>query len=223
MKKSLMTGAVVALAAGAAAAHEGDYGLLIQGGQVVTGLGNPGTGEVTDVGERVYGADLEDNGTYWAAEEPGLFMPGGQLPDGTTVGFTIEAALRYWDGSGAVNFSTIPSELMTLGFGPSTVDTPAADADVAGFTFSYDEVAGVHEHFDFLIDNSAAGGVYLLQMRFQADGYADSWSTWTVFNAGLDEEYHEEAIEWVEATYVPAPGGVGLLALAGLASRRRRR
>ena len=33
--------AVLGLAGGAAVAHEGDYGLTVQGGQVVTGIGRP--------------------------------------------------------------------------------------------------------------------------------------------------------------------------------------
>ncbi len=224
MKMGLTWAAAIALAAGTATAHEGDYGLLVQGGQVITGIGDHAAGDIDDIGERVFAAELGDNGTFWEAEEPGIFIVENSLPDNTTVSFTIEAALRYWDGTGPVNLS-VAANPMTLEFGPNSVTTPAVDGDVSGFGINYDadQVGGFDEHFDFLIDNSAPTGIYVLQMRFSLSGFADSESTWTVFNAGLDEEFHEEAIEWVEANLVPAPGAMGLLALGGLAATRRRR
>ncbi|MEQ8769274.1 MAG: hypothetical protein RIB60_02070 [Phycisphaerales bacterium] len=225
MLKTGMTGiAAVAVTAGAAIAGGGDYGLLVQGGQVVTGIGDHTDQVITEIGERVFAADLADNGTFWAAEEPGIFIQEGSLPDNTQVGFVIEAALLSWDGVGPVNFSLSP-DAMTLEFGPNSVTTPAVDGDVTGFTINYDAdtVGGFDEHYDFLLDNTAATGIYVIQKRFTLSGFADSESTWTVFNAGLDEATHDAAIEWVEANLVPAPGAMGLLALGGLAATRRRR
>ncbi len=225
MLKSGMTGAAaIALTAGMAIADGGDYGLLVQGGQVVTGIGDHTGQVITDIGERVFAADLADNGTFWEAEEPGIFIEEASLPDNTQVGFVIEAALLYWDGTGPVNFS-LSSDAMTLEFGPNSVTTPAVDSDVLGFdiNFDADAVGGFDEHYDFLLDNSAPTGIYLLQKRFTLSGFADSESTWTVFNAGLDEATHDAAIDWVEANLVPAPGAMGLLAIGGLAATRRRR
>ena len=225
MKHSAIGIAALGLACGAAVAHEGDYGLLVQGGQVVTGIGNHDTGVISEIGERVFGSELAVNGGFWEAEEPGVFIPEASLPDNTEVSFTIEAALRYWDGVGPVNFDIVPTETMTIEFGPASVSTPASDTDVAGFGINYDAdaVGGFDEHFDFLLDGSASAGVYVLQMRFSLSGYADSASTWTVFNAGLDEELHDAAIDYVEASYVPAPSGIAALGIAGVFASRRRR
>lgn len=224
MKTGLIGATAVAMTAGVALADGGDYGLLVQGGQVQTGIGDHGAGVITDVGERVFAADLELLGAFWEAEEPGIFIEEGSLPDNTQVGFVIEAALLYWDGTGPVNFSST-TDAMTLEFGPSSVTTPAVDGDVSGFdiNFDADQVGGFDEHYDFLMDNTAATGIYLLQKRFTLSGFADSDSTWTVFNAGLDEATHDTAIDWVETNLVPAPGAVGLLAMGGLAATRRRR
>lgn len=224
-ERTWMTAAAALVAAsGAALADGGDYGLLVQGGQVVTGIGDHDSGTISDIGERVFGADLGLNASFWESEEPGIFIGEGSLPDNTLVGFVIEAALRYWDGTGPVNLSIAP-DAMTLEFGPESRTTPALDSEVGGFSILYDADApgGFDEHFDFLIDATAPEGIYVLQMRFTLSGFADSVSTWTVFNAGLDEELHDEAIEWVEANLVPAPGGIGLLAAGGLLLARRRR
>lgn len=223
-KKSLTGIGALALAAGMAAAHEGDYGLLVQGGQVVTGIGDHDTGTIGDIGERAFAAEIDINGAFWEAEEPGVFIPEASLPDNTQVSFTIEAALRYWDGTGPVNLSVAP-DAMTLEFGPESRTTPAVDGDVSGFSITYDAdaIGGFDEHFDFLMDSGAPAGIYVLQMRFGLSGFADSESTWTVFNAGLDEAAHEEAIEWVEANLVPAPGALALLGFGSLGLARRRR
>lgn len=217
---------VVALMAisGVALADGGDYGLVGSGGQVLVGIGDHDTGIIDDIGERVFAADMFDNGTFWEADEPGIFIEEGSLPDGTQVGFTIEAAVLFWDGTGAVNFSTSP-DLMTLEFGPNTVTTSAVDGDIAGFNINFDAstVGGFDEHYDYLLDNSASQGIYVLQNRFSLSGFSDSVSVWTVFNAGLDETTHDTAIDWVESNLVPAPSAAALLAMGGLVAARRRR
>jgi len=51
---------------------------------------------------------------------------------------------------------------------------------------------------------------------------ATSESFYVLFNLGESEIDHDEAIEWVEANLVPAPGALALLAAGVLAGRRRR-
>lgn len=212
------------LCVGVASAHEGDYGLVIQDGRVVTGLGDHEAQTITDIGERVFAAEMSLVGSNWFADEPGIFIQSGSMPDNAGVGFVLEAALRRWDGNGAVDFSQVPASSMILEFGPLSASTAASDGDISGFSILYDadNPGGFDEHWDFLLDSSAGAGIYLLQLRFTVDGFADSDSVWTVFNAGLDETAHEAAIEYVETVLVPAPG-VGVLGLAGLAAWRRRR
>jgi hypothetical protein len=43
-----------------------------------------------------------------------------------------------------------------------------------------------------------------------------------VFNTGLDEDIHDASIDYVSETYVPEPGSLGLIGVAGLLVRRKR-
>jgi hypothetical protein len=216
---------MVAAVGGAALGDGGDYGLLIQDGRVVTGVGDHDDQVITDIGELVFAADMLLVGANWAADEPGIFVEAGTLPDNVGIGFVLESPVMRWDGTGAVDFSSMSAAPITLEFGPNSVSSSMFGGDVAGFSILYDadSPTGFDEHWDVLLDSSAGEGIYLMQLRFTIDGFADSLSTWTVFNAGLDEAAHDAAIEYVENVIVPTPGvlmagGLGLV----LVSRRRR-
>ncbi len=208
-----------------ALADGGDYGLAIIDGVTSVGIGDHDAGIISDFGERVFGADMFISGPNWFADEPGIFIAQGSLPDNTQVGFTLTQSLMYWDGTGEVNFS-VAAQAMSLGFGPVSVSTALDGSPVAGFSLNYDadQIGGFDEHFDYTLDGSAAAGIYLLANTFSLTGAADSEVIYTVFNAGLDEGTHDIAIDYVENVIVPAPGGAALLALGGLgvATRRRR-
>lgn len=208
-----------------ALADGGDYGLAIIDGVTSVGIGDHDAGTISDFGERVFGADMFISGPNWFADEPGIFIAQGSLPDNTQVGFTLTQSLMYWDGTGAVSFAQ-STNAMTLGFGPVSVSTALDGSPVAGFSLNYDadQIGGFDEHFDYTLDGSAAAGIYLLANSFSLTGAADSEVIYTVFNAGLDEGTHDVAIEYVETVLVPAPGAMGVLACAGLGvvSRRRR-
>ena len=221
--KTTLTLSALSVATLVASAHEGDYGLAIMDGSVVVGLGDHDTGTISDFGERVFASDMSIQGSSWYADEPGIFIPEASLPDNTQVSFTLTDSLYYWDGSGAIDF-TLASHAMSLGFGPASVSTSLDGSAVAGFSITYDAdlAGGFDEHFDFAIDSAAASGIYLLANTFSLSGAEDSVVIYTVFNAGLDEDAHEAALEYVESVYVPAPGA-SMLAIAGLAGLTRRR
>jgi hypothetical protein len=224
MTKQIVSAAVLAACVGSALADGGDFGLVIVDGVVTTGVGDHDDQVVTDIGERVFAADMSLVGPNWFADEPGIFVEAGSLPDGVGIGFVLEGAVRRWDGAGSVDFSALSPAAMTLEFGPLSATTAMTDTEVAGFSIAYDagSPTGFDEHWDFLLDGSAGAGIYLLQLRFTVDGFQDSASVWTVFNAGLDETAHDAAIEYVENATVPAPG-VGTVVAAGLLAGVRRR
>ncbi len=204
--------------------HEGgDYGLTIIDGTVAVGIGDHDEGVVENIGERVFAADMTLSGPNWFADEPGIFIEEGALPDNTQVGFTLTQSLMYWDGTGAVNFS-VAADAMSLSFGPASVSTSLDNSPVAGFSINYDAdaIGGFDEHLDYTIDGLAPTGIYLLANTFSLTGALDSDVIFTVFNAGLDEEIHDEAVEYAESVLVPAPSAAGLLALAGLGAMSRR-
>lgn len=223
MKTVMMT--VCGLCAALTMADGGDYGLAIIDGATAVGIGDHDDQSISAFGERVFAADMFVSGPNWFADEPGIFIEQGSLPDNTQVSFTLISPLMYWDGSGAVNFVQA-TDAMTLGFGPASVSTGFDANPIAGFAINYDAdaVGGFDEHLDYLLDGTAAAGIYLLANTFSLSGASDSDLIYTVFNAGLDEGAHDIAIDYVETVLVPAPGAAGLLALAGLgaASRRRR-
>lgn len=207
-----------------ALADGGDYGLAIMDGAVAVGIGDHDAGTISNIGERVFAADMFISGPNWFADEPGIFIEEASLPDNTQVGFTLTQSLMYWDGTGAVNF-TQAANSMSLAFGPASVSTSLDNSVVAGFSINYDAdtVGGFDEHMDYTMDGSAANGIYLLSNTFSLSGAADSDVIFTLFNAGLDEVAHDAAIEYAEEVLVPAPGAAGLLALAGLGAMTRRR
>ncbi len=216
-------GAAASLALGHG--EDADYGLAIIDGITSVGLGDHDTGTITEFGERVFAAEMSISGSNWFADEPGIFIAENSLPDNTQVSFTLTSALLFWDGAGAVDFVQ-SANAMNLTFGPASVSTAFDDNPVAGFSINYDadQAGGFDEHFDYTIDTSAPAGIYVLANSFSLSGAADSDVIFTVFNAGLGEDLHEEAIEYVEHVLVPAPGATGVLAIAGLGvmSRRRR-
>ena len=204
--------------------EDADYGLAIIGGVTSVGIGDHDAQIVSGFGERVFAAEMSLSGDNWFAGEPGIFIEQGSLPDNTQVSFTLTQALMYWDGTGAVSFSSA-AQAMTLGFGPVSVSTALDGSPVAGFSLNYDadQIGGFDEHFDYTLDGSAAAGIYLLANTFSLSGASDSEVIFTVFNAGLDDAFHDEAIEYVESVLVPAPGAMSVLALAGLGGMSRRR
>ena len=224
MRTKISVAVLVALS-GSALADGGDYGLWTQDGKVQTAIGDHTDQVLLNFGERVFATDMLGSvATGWEAAEPGIFIPEASLADNTQVGFNITGNLLYWDGNGPVSVVDA-SVAMALQFGPETRFTPGDNSVVAGFGINYDAdaIGGFDEHYDYLLGAGAAEGIYFLQNNFTLSGFADSDTVWTVFNAGLTELQHDEAIEFAETVLVPTPGGALVLGAAGLIGARRRR
>ncbi len=207
-----------------ALADGGDYGLTIIEGTTAVGIGDHDEGTITNLGERVFLADMTLTAPNWYADEPGIFIEQGSLPDNTQVSFTLVGSLQYWDGTGAVNF-TQAANTMTVAFGPASATTSTDASDVAGFSINYDAdtPGGFDEHYDHTIDATAPQGIYLLTSTFTLSGASASTTIFTLFNAGLDESAHDLAGEYAENVLVPAPSALALLTLGALGASRRRR
>lgn len=228
MRSSLAV-ATLSLFAGAAHAHEGDVGLAISSGRIVTGIVEeiaPGV-EVVAPGQRVFAGELADVGGLIFSEEPGLFTTAGTFPANSSLAFTIHGQLRSWNGS---DFGVIPAERILIELGPDARLTPTTDTLLSGFAFDVGPTGGFDEHYNFTLQdglggNSPANGVYLLTLSLSsgADGIAPSEPFYLVLNFGLAELVHDAAVEYAENFIVPAPGAAAaLMGLGLLASRRRR-
>jgi len=224
--------AVVALgaAAGLAFGHgEGDVGFVLTNGVLETVVADD-VAENWEPGlERVYAGEMTFDGLNFVGDEPGFFMndddsrpnADSNVAVGSVLGYNTVGALQVWDGSDFVSTSAQLAQINGL----DTVLTPTDNSTVAGFEFGYTGGA-FDEHPDYGLVNGGAGA-YLWLVDFylnDASGnlLAEAETIAIVFNAGVSEEIHEEALEAAEGI-VPAPGAMGLLALGGLAAARRRR
>lgn len=206
---SLLAFSSVALAGG----ELGDVWVYASGGNLVTGAWDHDTGEVTSLDRRVFSAEFgEDPAFPFSTDEPGI---GSDLV-GTTLTMNMLQGLGTWNGSGFSGSAAI----LNVAFGGQEASSSAG----GGFSFLVTQGLDLHAEFTMagLRGADPANGIYLAAFKFAASGLATSQTMWVVYNLGMDEESHEEAIEWVEANLVPAPGVMTLLGLAGLAGRRRR-
>lgn len=212
--------------------------------QIVTGEANLSASSYI-VGERVFGAEIEHIGTSFVTEDPGFNavtspVGGLPLPGSIPVSFTWKAFtigsytsnLYFWDGVGAVNFVPVSTgetlEASKAGGFSATIDGSATD--VTGFVIANTSPSGtLHKHLDFELfgdGGDPAEGIYLAAMAINVSGYASSEPLFLVFNNGLSESIHEDAIDYVRLNVVPEPSlvlGMGALPLAALARWRRRR
>lgn len=221
---------VVMSVAGLAFAGEGDIGLLVQDNRIVTSVANDETGAFEDIGERVFGADIDFVSNL--ADSPGFFttdgptVPGGfsTFSVGSTVSYRTNGALLAWDGAGFVATDNRLRQIVV----PNVLEilSPTDGSVVDGFEYTYGG-GEFDEHPDYAMTDGAQSGIYLWNITFTAsdangNAYGDSSNIFVVFNFGLSEEEHEAAIAFVE-TIIPAPGAAVPLAMAGLIGMRRRR
>lgn len=215
--------AAVALAAAVSApalAHEGDIGLALRNGRLVTGkVVDRGMGEKVVGVARVYGAEFTDFLGVPYTDEPGVFGEAGVFPT-TGLGFDILGPLLKWDGA---QFPLTPApETLTIEKGPSSRTTPLVQSIVQGFSFPIGP-AGFDEHYDFTLNPPRGDGVFALGLRLRTTGaIRESRPFYIVFNWNESEPTHDAAIEWAAENLVPAPG-VGGLAVLALSSRTLRR
>ncbi len=191
--------------------------------------------------------------------DPGFNALGGSgLTASHRVGIQFQSNLGYWDGTGLVAFTTPPaSESLNVeaGLASRNASGGAHDTAVLFFGSAVSSVGGFHAHIDSLLRGSdgnstpaasgawgagdsieATTGMYLIEARLalDADTTVDgstvySPSFWLVYNNGLDEELHGEAVLAVRdanapgTNIIPEPAALGLLGLGGMLLGRRRR
>jgi hypothetical protein len=184
---------LAALASGAAVAlgqpHGGDMVLELIDAKIATAVGDDG-GQITPActfeGEMVGGE----------TDEPGFDCEAGEFPAGSEIGFTIRRALREWDG---VSFDTIADEGLEIAWGPfGPIATPPNDTPVTGFSLGVSAGGEFHYHYNFVLTGPAEPGVYLLELEMWSDRpeIGTSEPLYIIFNNGMAEVVHEEAIAW---------------------------
>jgi hypothetical protein len=193
---------------------EGDISLMISGGQLVTT-------KVSETGDplgpsRVFSGLLTDN--------LGIQIDDGTLTPGADLRLYFSKALRQWNGS---SFASFAGGTVSATFGPLTnsIVTPGSDTNSGNLLFPVETLGGLHDHPDWVLAGHTPTGsaeFFLVEARFSYDGSIDSDPFYIVFGLNATEEQLEEVEAWVETNVVPTPGSLALLAMAGLAARRRR-
>jgi hypothetical protein len=217
-------------------------------GKIVTG-GHDDVLAADHVTERVFGYDFgEDPSDRYFIGDPGfnngafgvgVYPNNGLLPANFTLGFDVVTNLQYWAGTGGVSFGPAPADVsLGLARGSFEVFVDALGQSGTVPTVGSTGATGrLHVHMQSTLnfqgsfdpgDPNAPDGVYLmgLSLKLPGSGLANSDPIYVVYNNGLSEEVHDEAIDWVQTHLVPEPS-TWMLALTGcaavLARRRKRR
>lgn len=186
----------------------GDVWISSLGGTLVTGGFDHTTGTVINPSQRVFAAEFgEDPAFPFSIDEPGFTSD----LIGATMTVNLLSGLGRWNGAG---FDAATSSLFMSYAGQDS-------STIAGGSFSFLVTAGIDLHPEFtLLD--PLDGVYLASFTASSAGYSTSETFYVLFNLNESEIDHDEAIEWVEANIVPAPGALALVAAGALLRRRRR-
>lgn len=216
---ALLMPVALSLVSAAPVLADGDIWLYAQNGQLKTGVIDEFPSEDRSEGVRVFHAELGtdvDN----AIDEPGLRVLAGGLDPAGELSFTINRALRVWNGSA---FDALSVHTMTVGFDTLSVDSSTTDAPVDGFGVGIDADGDLHDHYDFLLNApTRTQGIWLLDLTFHFTGLRSADPVWVLFSQDLGEEAVEPAKAWAMAN-VPTPGALTLLGIGGLLAMRRRR
>jgi hypothetical protein len=241
--------AVLVSTAGFALAHDDPVPYELDG-KIATG-GHDDVLGTDNVTQHVFGYDFgEDPLDPYFIGDPGfnngsfaigVYPNDGLLPANFTLGFNVLSTLQYWDGTGAVSFAAAPADVaLGLNRGSSTVLVSGAGQTGTVPAIGSTGAAGrLHVHLASLLNftdgtdptpPNAPDGIYLvgLDLKLPGSGLLNSDPIYFVYNNGLDEEIHDEAIGWVEMNLVPEPAGwtmmaagLALLAACGWARQRR--
>lgn len=215
--------------------------------------GHSDLGNTTSVVQAVFGYDFgEDPLDPWVIGDPGFnnsvaftgsFANGGALP--ATGNLTLSVfggsygSLHYWNGVGSPAFTPVTGGTEII------LDSGTPFLRIGGSTTSGSLSIGsvssgrIHKHIDSLIGSGGSGAAF--DTAGAADGFYAFGATlsvpgsgllasdpiYMVYNVGMSEALHDEAIGFYNVQVVPEPSSLALAGIgavgAGLAALRARR
>jgi hypothetical protein len=233
-----------------ALAHE-DVLPYALGGKIMTG-GHDDVAGTDNITQQVFGYDFgEDPSDPYVIGDPGfnngafgigIYPNDGLLPANFTLGFNVLTNLLFWDGTGPVAFAPALAGIdLGVRRGSSTIHVGGSSQSGTVPTIGSTGASGrLHVHVESQL-NAADGtnpslpnapdGIYLigLDLKLPGSGLTNSDPIYFVYNNGLGEESHDEAMEWVQnnlAVLEPSTWAImaiGILTLTITARRRRGR
>lgn len=192
---TLTMAAGLCLAGRADAQHAGDVFLEGVAGRILTGS----ITERTILHDhRVFPAEFGEIFRNFT-DEPGFDSRADAFAPGTNIGFNVLDAVRIWNGR---SFATRSPVTFTISFANLNVETGAGF--VEGFGLPVAPNGEWHRHLNFVINDPAPAGIYLLALELWSDdpGLRNSDPFFIVFNQESSELLHDEAIDWVEKNLV---------------------
>ena len=190
------------------AQHEGDVGLVIQDGSIITteitasGIGVP---------RLVFSAQFGNTGSPGFTSDPGFDCVPGTFAVGTRVGFSFAEELLRWDGASYVPTNAVNpllGERLRAAFLTANATTGAGPAP--GFDLAVQSNGGWHRHLSYTLlpasgQSAPANGVYLLQLTLYstdpAVGPSQPFALVMSNNAGSEE--FADAYAAAEALFYP--------------------
>jgi len=155
----------------------------------------------------VLGSELDALFFFWT-DEPGFDSHAGELPPGSSVGFNILDALKKWNGNGFDILDPNTEETLTVSFlfGSEFATCQTGAGFVEGFEIPVAQDGSWHKHLGYTLNgpdnNDPNEGIYLLNLELyntiNEPNFAYSNPFWIVFNLGMPEDDHHEAVHWVE-------------------------
>ena len=188
LRRGLAASIALSAATDAHAQHEGDIGLAVVDGRIVTttiegaALGSP---------RRVFAGTFGDTGVPWFTSNPGFDAPAGTFPTGTRIGFRFTGPLLAWDGSGFVTTAADPTLGERLRVSFLTLAATSGAAAAPGFDLAVQGDGGWHRHLSMNMlsavgADAPASGTYAMQVELYstAAGIAPSLPMWLVLDGG---------------------------------------
>lgn len=181
-----------ALSTCALAQHGGDIVLAVESGRIVTMLEDEGGSAQP---ERVFASEFGEFEPRFT-DEPGFDCDLGTFPFPSEIGFRIRGPLLTWNGVEAVGKEPASVAVSFASLGPAV--SPACNVIIDGFALSVGSNGTWHRHLEFVLDDGAPAGVYILELELYSThgSIGQSRPFWIVFNQESDEAEHDAAIDW---------------------------
>ena len=162
----------------------------------------------------VLGSEFDALFFFWT-DEPGFDSYAGTFPAGSSVGFNILDAMKKWNGKNFDVLDPNTEETLTVSFlfGSTFATCETGTGFVQGFDVPVAADGSWHKHLGYTLNgagnNDPGDGIYLLKLELyntsNEPNIAYSNPFWIIFNLGMPEEDHHNAIHWIDENLAHLP------------------